>query len=158
MPSNRKSKLNASVNFLALFRSVHRFCWSFVLDHIPSRKKEYLNKNILFIVQIIIEFSIRAVVQSYSSTHSNTLQHNNGKKTFLSSFLSITQSLNETMSIFQHPLLLVFFSFLVCPVASQTGQKVKEVNSGLCTGAELIGTAADCQAAATVWAGGNSGD
>ena len=54
------------------------------------------------------------------------------------------------MSIFQHPLLLVFLSFLVCPVASQTGQKVKEVNSGLCTGAELIGTAADCQAAAKV--------
>ena len=54
------------------------------------------------------------------------------------------------MSIFQHPLLLVFLSFLVCPVASQTGQKVKEVNSGLCTGAELIGTAADCQAAGKV--------
>ena len=46
--------------------------------------------------------------------------------------------------------LLFFFSFLLCPVASQTGQKVKEVKSGLCTSAELIGTAADCQAAAKV--------
>jgi len=54
------------------------------------------------------------------------------------------------MSIFQHPLLLVFFSFLLCPVASQPGQKAKEVKSGQCTSAELVGTAADCQAAATV--------
>ena len=45
--------------------------------------------------------------------------------------------------------LLVFFSFLLCPVASQTGQHVKRVTSGRCTGAELIGTTADCQAAAT---------
>ena len=53
------------------------------------------------------------------------------------------------MSIFQHPLLLVFFSFLLCPVASQTGHYgPKEVKSGHCTSAELVKTAADCQAAA----------
>ena len=54
------------------------------------------------------------------------------------------------MSIFPLPLSLVFFSFLLCPVASQTGQKAKEVKSGHCTSAEWIGTAADCQAAAKV--------
>ena len=54
------------------------------------------------------------------------------------------------MSIFPLPLLLVFFSFLLCPVASQTGQAVKEVQSGQCTSSELIGTAADCQAAANM--------
>ena len=53
------------------------------------------------------------------------------------------------MSIFQHPLLLVFFSFLLCPVASQTGHYgPKEVKSGHCTSAELVKTGADCQAAA----------
>ena len=53
------------------------------------------------------------------------------------------------MSIFQHPLLLVCFSFLLCPVASQTGHYgPKEVKSGHCTSAELVKTAADCQAAA----------
>ena len=55
------------------------------------------------------------------------------------------------MSIFPLPLLLVFFSYLLCPVASQTGHYgPKEVKSGQCTSAELIGTAADCQAAAMV--------
>ena len=53
------------------------------------------------------------------------------------------------MTIFHRPLLLVFFSILLCPVASQTGHTVKEVKSGHCTSAdELIETAADCQAAA----------
>lgn len=54
------------------------------------------------------------------------------------------------MSIFQLPLLLVFSSVLLCPVASQIGQSVKEVKSGLCAKwkLELIKTAADCQAAA----------
>ena len=53
------------------------------------------------------------------------------------------------MSIFQHSLLLVFFSCLLCPVASQTGHYgPKEVKSGHCTSAELVKTAADCQAAA----------
>jgi hypothetical protein len=51
------------------------------------------------------------------------------------------------MSIFQLPLLLVFVSFLLCPVASQTEQGVREVKSGHCTSAELVGTVADCQAA-----------
>ena len=55
------------------------------------------------------------------------------------------------MSIFQHPLLLIFFSLLLCPVASQTGQQVKEVTSGLPTSAELIASAADCQAAAKLF-------
>ena len=54
------------------------------------------------------------------------------------------------MSIFQHPLMLVFFSFLMCPVASQTGQTAKEVKSGNCASTELIGTAAHCQSAAIV--------
>ena len=55
------------------------------------------------------------------------------------------------MSIFQHPLLLVFFSFLLCPVASQTGHYgPKEVKRYRCRGSELIETAADCQAAAKV--------
>jgi hypothetical protein len=51
---------------------------------------------------------------------------------------------------FQHPLLLVFFSFLLCPVASIPGGNgaPKEVKSGQCTSAELVKTAADCQAAA----------
>ena len=54
------------------------------------------------------------------------------------------------MSIFPHPLLLVFFSFLLCPVASIPGGNgpPKEVKSGHCTSAELIKSAADCQAAA----------
>ena len=52
------------------------------------------------------------------------------------------------MSIFPHPLLLVFFSCLLCPVASQTGHYgPKEVKSGFCTSAELIKSAADCTAA-----------
>ena len=55
------------------------------------------------------------------------------------------------MSVFQLPLLLVFFSLLLCPVASQTGQQVKEVTSGLPTSAELIASAADCQAAAKLF-------
>jgi len=54
------------------------------------------------------------------------------------------------MSIFQHPLLWVVFSFVLYPVASQPGQGVQEVKSGQCTSAELIKTAADCQAAAKV--------
>ena len=55
------------------------------------------------------------------------------------------------MSIFPHPLLLVFFSFLLCPVASQTGHYgPKEVKSGHCSSAELIGTIADCKAAGMV--------
>ena len=54
------------------------------------------------------------------------------------------------MSIFPLPLLLVFFSFLLCPVASQAGQGVQEVKSGQCKSAELFGTAAECQAAAKV--------
>ena len=51
------------------------------------------------------------------------------------------------MSIFQLPLLLVLFSCLLCPVASQPGYTAKEVKSGHCTSAELITTAANCQAA-----------
>ena len=56
------------------------------------------------------------------------------------------------MSIFQRPLLLVFFSFLLCPVASIPGGNglPKNVTSGFCTSAELIKRAADCQAAANV--------
>ena len=56
------------------------------------------------------------------------------------------------MSIFPHSLLLVFFSFLVCPVASIPGGNgpPKEVKSGLCTSAELIKSAVDCQAAANM--------
>ena len=63
------------------------------------------------------------------------------------------------MSIFQHPLLFIFFSFLLCPVASLPGANgpPKEVKSGHCTfwngryvTAKLIETAADCQAAAKV--------
>ena len=54
------------------------------------------------------------------------------------------------MLIFQHSMLFVVFSLLVCPIASQTGQKVKKVNSGHCTSAERITTAADCQAAGQV--------
>ena len=56
------------------------------------------------------------------------------------------------MSIFQHPLLLVFFSCLLCPVACFPGDygPPKEVKSGHCPSAELIKSAADCQAAATV--------
>jgi len=54
------------------------------------------------------------------------------------------------MSIFQHPLLMVIFSLLVCPVVSQPGQGIQEVKSGQCTSAELIKSAADCQAAAKV--------
>ena len=54
------------------------------------------------------------------------------------------------MSIFPLPLLLILFSLLVCPVASQTGQKVEERQHGACTSAQLIKTAADCQAAAKV--------
>ena len=57
------------------------------------------------------------------------------------------------MSIFQHPLLLVLFSFLLCPVASIPGGNgpPKEVKSGLPTSAELIKSAVDCQAAANVF-------
>ena len=58
---------------------------------------------------------------------------------------------NDTMSIFQHPVLLVVFSFLLCPVASQKGQGVYEVKSGRCTSAEWIATAADCQATLKVF-------
>ena len=54
------------------------------------------------------------------------------------------------MSIFPLPLLLVFSSCLLCPVASIPGQGVLEVKSGHCTSAELIGTKADCQAAANM--------
>ena len=46
------------------------------------------------------------------------------------------------MSIYQHHLLLIFLSFLLCPVASQTVQGIQEVKSGHCT--------SDCQAAVKV--------
>ena len=56
------------------------------------------------------------------------------------------------MSILQHPLQLVLFSFLLCPVACLPGGNglPKNVTSGFCTSAELIKRAADCQAAANV--------
>jgi serine/threonine protein kinase len=61
------------------------------------------------------------------------------------------------MSIFQHPLLLVVVSFLLFPVASQSGQGVQKVTSGHPTSSELVKSATDCQAAAKVlivgWAG-----
>ena len=57
------------------------------------------------------------------------------------------------MSIFPLPLLLIVVSFLLCPVASKTGQGLHEVKSGHCASAELIKSAADCQAAAKVLVG-----
>ena len=60
------------------------------------------------------------------------------------------------MSIFQHTLLLVVFSFLSCPVASQIiGYTPKEVKSGHCTHPRqstglVLYDAADCRAAAKV--------
>ena len=56
------------------------------------------------------------------------------------------------MSIFPLPLILVVFSFLLCPVVSIPGGNgpPKEVKSGHCTSAELIKSAADCQAAGNV--------
>ena len=53
------------------------------------------------------------------------------------------------MSIFKIPFKIqfVFFFFLLCPVAPQTGHTVKQVTSGQCTSTDLIQSAADCRAA-----------